>query len=261
MRRDILKGCLISVWIIFILSGTSLSAFGESGRFALNSQATVLSGDFGAPKNIAIISFNKSLKYIGKRGEIGVSLPYLIRNGGGITSEEAALVNGNTIPNHADGIGDVSLRGRYYWLKEDKGRPAVDLTAKVKFPTASHTRGLGTGEFDFGGGASLFKPFSKFVGVFDAELLGRKRPEGSNLKSMRFDYSVGVGYSFTRRLSGFFFVDGSTKSSSGDKIPVELVAAGAYKLRRSLSLNGFLLVGLTDGSPDLGGSTGITAYF
>ena len=59
----------------------------------------------------------------------------------------------------SDGLGDVLLRGSYLLPMEAAvagGQPLplwlpfVDLVGLVKFPTGSRSKGLGTGEFDFG---------------------------------------------------------------------------------------------------------------
>ena len=105
------------------------------------------------------------------------------------------------------------------------------------------------------------KRFGKVIGMLDTELVFRQRPNNSTLKSTRFDYSIGVGHPVTSKSTGYVFLDGSTKGSTSGDAPLELVLMGIYKLKKSLSANGYALFGLTDGSSDLGAGVGITQRF
>lgn len=241
---------------------------GDRGKLAVNTQVSAFTGDFGdlSGKSTTTGYFTETIKYIDSNlGEIGVSIPYVYRNGGGVTAgENVVATTVHTIPKHADGIGDVLLKGRYYLIDEGDYLPAVDLTAKVKFPTASHDRGLGTGEFDFGVGTSLLKCYGDFIGLLDMGIVVRERPNGSTLKPFRVDYSLGIGYSFTSKIAGYFFIEGSSKTTRTQRAkdaPLELVAAGTYKYKKDLSFNGYGLMGLTNGSPEFGASAGVTKYF
>ena len=62
------------------------------------------------------------------------------------------------------GIGDVILRGRYYLVEEQDYMPLIAVTARLKFPTANASQGLGTGEFDHGYGVEVSKLIGAKVG-------------------------------------------------------------------------------------------------
>lgn len=239
----------------------------KAGKFSINTQVSAFTGDYGDPadKTTTVGYVTETFKYSHTDiGEIGVSVPYTYRNGGGVTAGESTLVATHAIPKRADGIGDILLKGKYYLIDEEDLIPAVDLTGRVKFPTASHDRGLGTGKYDFGMGPSLMKHFGDVVVLLDAEAIVRQRPTASTINKVRVDYSVGAGYPFTSQMSGYCFVEGSSKTNKGQKIedaPLEVVVAATYKPAEKLRFNGYVLVGLTDGSPNLGGSLGVTCYF
>lgn len=233
------------------------------GKFTFNIQGSGFTGDYGDlnGKTTTVAYLTETLKYIADKGEVAFSFPYAYRNGGGVTAGEAVTASTTAIPKRADGIGDIQLKGKYYWLDETDSRPIVDLGARLKFPTASEDRGLGTGGFDFGAGPSFLKRFGKYIGLLDAELVLREKPSGSSIKRVRFDYSLGAGYPFTDQFSSYLFAEGSTKSAKGSDAPFELVLAGSYKHNSDYSINGYILKGLTNGSPDIGGSLGVTRYF
>jgi hypothetical protein len=248
-------------------SGKSPSlVIASPGRFSLNTQFSVFTGTFGAAnnKNTTLSYFTETAKYTKQNlGEISLSIPYVVRNGGGVTADET-VVSGSAISNSANGIGDIQLKGRYYLIKETDVIPNIDLTGRIKFPSASRDRGLGTGEFDYGVGPSLYKRFGRYIVLLDQEVVFRQRPHGSTLKSIRYDYDVGLGYAFTSKFSGYFFVEGSSKTDifeTASEAHLELVFSGVYRINQDYGINGYLLSGLTDGSPDFGASMGFTRYF
>lgn len=154
------------------------------GKFGINTQASVFTGDFGdlSGKTTTQAYLTETFKFIHKKiGEISLVVPYAYRNGGGVTAGESTLISTQSVPKRADGIGDISLKGRYCWFEGNDLLPIVDLTAKVKFPTASAERGIGTGKYDFGVGSSLLKQFGKFVGLLDTDLIMRQRPNNSSI--------------------------------------------------------------------------------
>lgn len=235
----------------------------RGAKFAINSQVSSFTGDYGDTddKRTTVTYFSETFKYIGRAGEISLGMPYSIRNGGGVTAGESSVAGTRSIPKRADGIGDLTLKGEYYWLAETGIRPSVDLSAKVKFPLASRDRGLGTGRYDFGTGVSLMKRFDNFLALLDLSLLVRQRPNASQTKTLRLDYSSGFGYIFSPKISAYLFVDSSTRPAKNQNKPLELTLACSYKPQRKYSLNAYLLFGLSRSSPDFGASTGITRYF
>lgn len=271
MANKILYLCLcgLVLWSLFSTTASAQECAGwkrfsaecRTGEIALSSQVSVLSGDYGTGINTTITSLAETVKYTEDIGDISLTIPYLFRNGGGVTPGETVVATTNAIPNSANGIGDVVLKGKYYWLEETDVMPGVDVTLRIKFPTASRDQGLGTGRFDLGGGLSWMKRFGKLIGMLDTELVRRQRPRGSTLKSTRFDYSIGAGHPLTNKSTGYVFLDGSTKSSSSGGAPLELVLLGNYKPKKSFSANGYVLLGLTDESSDIGVGIGITQRF
>lgn len=233
------------------------------GKFALNVQGSVFTGDYGAlnGKTTTVTYLTETLKYIGQRGELSLSFPYTFRNGGAVTAGEAVSTGTAAIPKRADGIGDIQLKGKYYWLEETDSRPIVDLTGRVKFPAADDKKGLGTGKYDFGMGPSFLKRCGKYIWLADTELVLRQRPSGSSIKRVRFDYALGAGYPFTGQFTAYLFAEGSSKTARESDSPFELVLAGTYRHNSDYSINGYVLKGLTNGSPDIGGSLGVTRYF
>lgn len=232
-----------------------------AGNWISSSEVSVTQGDYGTGDDTTITQLSETIKYRGTTGELGVVVPYLFRRGGAVTPGESRRARNQTIPSNADGIGDVQLKGKYFWIQETDTQPSVDLAGRIKFPTASESDGLGTGRFDVGFGPELLKWFGSFFLLGDVELVLRDKPDNSTIKSTRVDYSVGGGYSWTDRLTTTLTLDGGTQTNSGTDAPLELVLSGVYKMTESVSATTFVLGGLTDGSPDFGAGVGITVRF
>ncbi|MBI3333154.1 MAG: transporter [Candidatus Omnitrophica bacterium] len=256
--------------VLGMVAGASLEALAEEtqaagmnpppGQWISNSGAAVTTGDYGTGTDTTITELFETLKYRGEKGEVGVTVPYLFRKGAGVTVGESRPARG-AIPNDAQGLGDVQLKGKYFWLEEAEARPSVDLTGRIKLPTASEDKGLGTGRVDVGLGTELMKKLGGFITFGSLELVLRDKPSGSTIESTRLDYAAGIGYPFTERFTGYASLEGGTKSNSGADPPAEAVFSGVYRVNSSVSVNGYLLAGLTDGSPDFGGGTGVGVRF
>jgi hypothetical protein len=102
----------------------------------------------------------------------------------------------------AHGFGDVVLGTKYMFLKETKTLPGISGTFELKLPTASTSRGLGGGAYDF----DLRIPFEKMWGWFTARgnvgctFLGTPRfNDGSVRRDRVWFASYSQGYQVTRK--------------------------------------------------------------
>ncbi len=253
------SGASIGVLTLGLLGLISSEALAE--RLISTTGVAVTTGDYGTGDDTTVTQFYETLKYRMEKGEIGVTVPYLFRDGGGVTAGETSRAQGGAIPEEADGLGDVQLKGKYFWLEETEASPGIDWAGRVKLPTASDEDGLGTGKVDVGFGPELYKWFKSLIVFGNLELVVRDKPSGSTIKSTRLDYSVGTGYRFTDRFSSYLSLDGGTPSSSGTDAPLEWVLSSIYRLTATADLEGYVLAGLSDGSPDVGGGLAVRFRF
>lgn len=234
---------------------------GWAESWSATSGVAVMVGDYGTSETTTITQLSETIKYQTETGELGLTIPYLFRDGNSTIPGESRRARAGAIPEDADGFGDLRLKGLHEWLPETEGRPSVDWTGFVKFPTASEEDGLGTGRFDVGTGPALTKHFGSLITFGGLDLVLRDRPSHSTLKAVRLDYSIGVGHPVTDRLTGYASLEGGTPSSSGADSPHEIVFSGVYQLTDTASMDGYVLAGLTDGSPDYGAGAGVKLRF
>ncbi len=114
-------------------------------------------GDFGSPAQSTLWQGYATYGATGARWDASLTVPFLRldREGAGISSQD-------------QGLGDVVVRGSYRFLPENEGGWSLDGEGAVKLPTASDTKGLGTGRTDFGG----FLALHQRLGLFQWTLLG-----------------------------------------------------------------------------------------
>ena len=149
-------------------------------------------GDYGTPIQSTLWLGYATYGASSARWDANLTVPFLRlnREGGGLSSQE-------------QGIGDVVARGVYRFIPETEDGWSLDGGGAVKLPTASDTKGLGTGRTDVGGFLALHQQ----LGIFQWTLLGgwiqgsSTTPTGTtdNLKSGA--YVVG--------LSGAWYLDGN----------------------------------------------------
>jgi len=156
-------------------------------------------GDFGTSQKTRTFFFPLTLRYLGDQWDFGVTTSFVRldapanivvveglpqRTGAATTAREAN-----------SGFGDVILRGRYY-LVEDPGPdswiPTLAPFVKVKIPTADETKGLGTGEVDYGFGLEWDKSFGPFFIFGDVSYTFIGDPPGQDFRD-RPGASFGAG--------------------------------------------------------------------
>ncbi|THJ17874.1 MAG: transporter [Nitrospira sp. CG24B] len=165
------------------------------------------------------------------------------------------------------GIGDVILRGRYYLVEEQDYMPLIAVTARLKFPTANASQGLGTGEFDHGYGVEV----SKLIGAswlvfFDGgyNFIGDPdRADGSGTLGLRnqYWYDVGAGYYVTKDLLTSVYFEEYRALRPGLPNARDVFFSSNYRLSAAWRLNGGVAVGLSNGAPDYVVSIGTSYRF
>lgn len=151
------------------------------------------------------------------------------------------------------GIGDLTLAATIHdVVRSDRARFHLDVGAKVKFGTASATRGLGTGEHDFTVQTDLLKDFDRFAlfGTIGYRLRGD--PRGTDLRNGGFG-TVGGDYRIAGRTRVGLMYDHRPSAIAGGDDLREATAFASWPTGKGGSLQPYLVAGLSNGSPDWGG--------
>ena len=171
--------------------------------------------------------------------------------------------NGVMLPSgeNQSGVGDTTLAGAYNLLLDGEATPNLAVTGYLKFPTADKDKGLGTGAFDWGPGLLL----SKRLGDWQPFTEGRYVLQGGSREEIGarnyFLADVGLGYIWKENLSNALFCRVGTRAFAGMAPPLEMRLKTVWGFSENTSAEFYLLKGLSDGSPDLGGGMSISVGF
>ncbi len=205
------------------------------------------SGDYGTTPDTTMLALPVAIKI--KQGNFFVraSLPYLYVDGPAIPGDGGALPGGPSTSR--SGLGDLSLAAGYSIPISDT--TFFDVIGKAKLPTASETKGLGTGTSDFTAEGELTQVF----GTTSVSLRGGRRFNGSSVAFPLDDvWQAGAGIYHTAgpvTLGLDYDWREAALITAADRS--EVTGSIGYKVNDKFRLQGYAYTGLTDGSPNIGG--------
>jgi len=242
--------------LLVMLSTQSTLALAE-GSFSLTSGVDYSTGKYGQSQSTDITYVPLVAKYETDTSTIKLTVPWLqITGPGDVVGADAILVRGNSSrkKNTESGLGDVVLSATHTIANFGEVRPlTLDLTGKVKFATASKTRGLGTGENDYVVELDAYKPISKPITLFGGlgyKLMGD--PTGVNLNNVWFG-SAGLSYRLTPSTSTGIMADYRQKTLDSSDPLREITAFLTHKFSAQYKLQSYITHGYSDVSTDWGG--------
>jgi len=151
--------------------------------------------------------------------------------------------------NTESGIGDVYLSGTYRF-GETLGPWNLDATVRVKLPTASEDRGLGTGETDFYGQADIYRTFGKVTPFLS---LGWREFGTSDLYPLKSGIYTSIGVHFrpseTTVITTAF--DWGEQLLAGQDDTMDALVAVTHDVNANWRTMVYALAGFTDASPNL----------
>jgi len=210
------------------------------------------SGTFGQEKTTAITYLPVTAQaeygaFIGK-----VTVPWIHVAGPAIILDGAdGGVLGEREDDSNSGLGDVSVSLAYTVEQLYQYDVFLDFSARVKLPTASLRKGLGTGELDLALQADVAKAFKKVMpfATFGHKFVGV--PEVFDLRNT-FYGSVGIQYTWDEFTASGFVFDYRQSSVRSASDPQEMVGYINRRINDSWSLNVYGVVGFSVNSPSVG---------
>jgi hypothetical protein len=159
------------------------------------------------------------------------------------------------------GLGDIILKGRYYAIEEKDYVPLIALTARMKFPTADESQGLGTGAFDHGYGIELSKMLGeKWIAFLDGGYNFIGDPDGRELQN-QYWFDVGGGHYFIKDLLVSVYYE-EYRSLVASLVNIrDVFFAFNYRASAEWRFNGGVMVGVSNGAPDYSLSLGTSYRF
>jgi hypothetical protein len=242
---------ILRMLTLLVLTGYALlpsTASAAGGRRYLELSTGFMAGDFGTTTSSRLISLSPTLGYMALRYDFSVTAPYL------------ALSNETSgVRNTESGLGDIIVRAGAVLFPENSAGFSVNGSVAVKLPTADETKGLGTGETDYGAYASMQQRLQAFKLSVTAGYLSTGDPSGLVYHD-GFSYGLGLARSFSRTtLYGAY--ERRQAVISGLKNPQEVSAGFFHLLSLDYAVKGQIFFGLNNGGPDGGGTLGLVRWF
>lgn len=228
-------------------------------------------GDYGTGADTSIWYLPVTLGYGNDTLAFSVTVPYLVVEGPGNVTPAVADVRRGMGPGmgamhvvrpgpvgptrRESGLGDVVLAGSWQLLSQTPARPRVDLTGKIKLPTADEDKNLGTGETDYAAQVDLEK--GSFFGFVGYRVYGD--PPGIELDNVVYGLA-GLSFPFDgdMRWGGSLYAQQAAAAGTDDQLELSLFLN--RKLGRQGRLRLYAVWGLSDSSPDWGVGVVFTLY-
>lgn len=150
---------------------------------------------------------------------------------------------------HERGLGDVVMAATYGWFPLDEFWPALELTGKVKFPSADADRNLGSGSTDFSAQIALFKTWGRVTGFADAGYRFPGDPPGGRLRNSGYA-SGGASVRIAPRIAAGAYYSWLGASSSTRHDSHEIIGFGSLRISEQWSLEPYAVWGVAGYVPD-----------
>lgn len=181
--------------------------------------------------------------------ELRVTVPYVSIDGPAFETGTNTTRDGA-----ADGLGDVTLAASYIaFPARDLPLPAVELSARIKFPTASNSANelIGTGDYSYTLQAGFFRRWGRVTPLATIGYRIAESNRGFRLRNALFT-SVGGSVELTPSLSMGLLYDWSQQTSAASEPTHQLFPYFAMKLRDDLRLMPYAIAGLSTHAPQWG---------
>lgn len=218
------------------------------------------SGDYGTGIDTAITYVPLIAIVASDRQEFRLTVPYLSIH----TSEPVIYLNGEVIgpipggSTSEAGLGDIIAQEEVFFLEGTARRPWVSGIVRVKFPTADETKGLGSGETDYGGGVGIIQPLGRAWSLIGAwQYIVRGDPEGIDFRNTPW-LSIGVQWRQSTRSSWNAFYDSRRSVVAGNSDLVDMSLGYDRTLSRGVTFRSTVYLGISDTTEDFGVSAGFS---
>lgn len=230
-----------------------------SGQFSLSTGFDYSSGKYGGDVSTDILYVPVIAKYETEQWSLKLTVPYIrITGPGNVVRDVGAIKGAGTTRTTESGLGDVVAAATVNAYSGGPGDPIVDITGKVKFGTADENKGLGTGKNDYAAQVDVYQGIGRFTAFGSAGYKVLGSPSGITLDNV-FYGSLGGGYKIDPQTSGGLILDLRQKASATGSPQRELTAYLSHKYSKTWKVQGYVVKGFADGSPDWEGGA-VVAY-
>ncbi len=235
--------------------------------FGVSLGTSIASGDFGTGQDSRVVSVAVGARYAVRTFRISASIPYLnVRSRGILFSgiDSTPIIAAGARPGARrvtrDGLGDLTIGGAYT-ARESGSTPEIELSGRVKLPTASNGSGLSTGKADVSAGIQVTKTIGKVAPFVSATYRIFGDPAIIDLND-GIAASAGASVGLGDRAVVLFSYHFAEAASRLVRDSHELFAGVSGRLPNSkLRLTGFATAGLSSGAAARSGGVSLSLDF
>jgi hypothetical protein len=231
-----------------------------AGLWTLSTGFDYTTGKYGQSTSTDILTIPVIGRYDYDRWTFRFTVPWIRVSGPANVVQDVGLLglgSVRTTKQTQSGLGDLVAAATYNVLNKP-GAVGLDLTGQIKFGTANRDKGLGTGENDYSLQADVYKAIDDFTpfATLGYRILGS--PPGIKLNNIWFA-SGGATYrvATATRVGAALYLQ--EKVTDTVKNVVELTAFVTHQIDADWKLQGYVLTGFNNASPDFG-IGGIVSY-
>lgn len=215
-------------------------------------------GHYGSATVTDIVYSYASLRATKGPWTLKAVVPWIVLSGPAVLLDAGASGSvASTTSRRTSGIGDLSFSMTYAVDRFASRGLFIDLGARLKLPTASFEKGLGTGQADAAVQVDVAQSIGKFMPFFTIGYKANGRPRGYHLRDVIFG-TFGAQYNGSDRISAGVLFDYRQSALVTAEDPRELTPYINLKLGQKWSLNAYGVVGFSRNSPSAGGGAVLT---
>jgi hypothetical protein len=251
-KHHVLALCILSGPVATALAQTT-PVVAETGRWTTSTGVDYTTGKYGQATSTDVLSVPFVARYEVDRWVFQGSVPYVRVSGpADVVPDLGRIQRGSVRPTSTtqSGLGDVVLSADYALLNNPQSLN-LDLIGKVKFGTASRSKGLGTGETDLSLQADVAQSFGDFTPFGTLGYRSFGDPEGLDLRNIFFG-TIGATLRVTPPTSIGAALDWREKITADGNEALETSVFVSHRLNDRWKVLGYVVAGLTKASPDFG---------
>jgi len=157
------------------------------------------------------------------------------------------------------GVGDIYASIGYRQLLDSSVTNYLRTSFAIKLPTADETRGLGTGETDYGLFVNYRRQISVLAWTYSAGYVVTGDPPGTDI-SDSFIYGIMGSRRFSRSYLSLGLEGGLQTSNQVDD-PLAMVGHMFFQVYPARFIHFSYMAGISDASPDYGFAIGVVSWF
>jgi hypothetical protein len=216
------------------------------------------SGSYGGDTKTDILVVPASVRYRTGNWRVSATLPWLHITGSSAVvadGDGGFIIDPDAPRTSRNGIGDMSV-GAAYTIPESTLGIGIELGGRIKLPTGSRARALGTGKVDYAVSAEVSKSVGQFTPFISVGYRIPGQPRGTDLRN---SWSTSVGTSVllgkTVLIGSYDYRQASSALATDSH---ELFGAVSRPVSQRLTLTVYGSAGLTQGAADYGVGTSLS---